>query len=247
MLFLMELIDQYEDSLSQERTEQIKRDFETTKTEEIQPRHEESLDDTAVDTSRDVDTYSEPGSAVESVDDRSTRDAELRSMGILKKRQYAPQAEASYEDERGAPRPRLAYSTPEPERPLQPEPRYSNEEGEVPDTSTANLFVEDRSGLEPKHGPPRTEDAVAKAKSDVYQELLMLLFRDREKVVRAVQAIVWDLSVKAETISLSPTFSVSLLLICSRCMGLLTFLLCLMPFRSVVPQRSKAMALSAVY
>ncbi|KAL3668237.1 hypothetical protein V7S43_006334 [Phytophthora oleae] len=206
MLFLMALLEQLEESRAWDLSSQTKRKVESAVDENAE-RHEElrydhsEVDDYAIDHARESSG---------SVRNGGDRDAELRSMGILRKRQYAPHPEESYEDDRAAPRPRLSYSAAEQQVSVPPEQRYteSEDDGEV-GAGTASLFVEDRSGSDPiRDAPARSEDAVAKAKSDVYQELLMLLFRDREKVVRAVQGIVWDLSVLSETTQLLSTCTI---------------------------------------
>ncbi|OWZ19121.1 hypothetical protein PHMEG_0006687 [Phytophthora megakarya] len=215
MTFLMELIDQHEENLNRDHAEQIKNEFEqsTNESAESFPPHDVDADP------REVDAYSEVDSVHESmhestgsVENGDRREAELRSMGILRKRQYAPHTEEDHEDVRGAPRPRLSYSAPVPEAQTQvlTEQRYTDRENDgAAAANTTSLFVEDRSGLDPNRSTrPRSEDAIAKSKSDVYQELLMLLFRDREKVVRAVTGIVWNLRVKSETIKVSSSFTV---------------------------------------
>ncbi|KAE9043367.1 hypothetical protein PR002_g3391 [Phytophthora rubi] len=216
MSFLMELIDQYEESLKLDRVEHIKNELEPTKTEIAQTRQEhadgysEAGNYDKVDHHGGIDTDSAQERAGSSAN-ADSRNAELRSMGILRKRQYAPNTEERYEDERAAPRPRLSYSTREPATPVSSERSYAEREDDnVSNVDTPILFVEDRSGSAPRRdAPPRSEDQTAKARSDVYQELLKLLFRDREKVVSAVKGIVWDLRVKSETIPLSSTFSIT--------------------------------------
>ncbi|KAE8886631.1 hypothetical protein PF005_g1130 [Phytophthora fragariae] len=216
MSFLMELIDQYEESLELDRVEHIKNELEPTKTEIAQTRQEhadgysEAGNYDKVDHHGGIDTDSAQERAGSSAN-ADSRNAELRSMGILRKRQYAPNTEEHYEDERAAPRPRLSYSTREPATPVSSERSYAEREDDnVSNVDTPILFVEDRSGSAPRRdAPPRSEDQTAKARSDVYQELLKLLFRDREKVVSAVKGIVWDLRVKSETIPLSSTFSIT--------------------------------------
>ncbi|KAG6611480.1 uncharacterized protein IUM83_15579 [Phytophthora cinnamomi] len=213
MLFLMELIDQYEENQNLDRAEQIKNEFKPTKPEIIQP-HQDPASDYSVDNYDSVSDYGVIDSTNDrtgSIENTDSRNAELRSIGILRKRHYAPSTEEGYEDERAAPRPRLSYSNGELDTPLSSERRYAEQEGDSTSASnTANLFVEDRSGSDPKRdSPPRSEDVTAKAKSDVYQELLKLLFHDREKVIGTIKGIVWDLRVKSETISLSSTFMVS--------------------------------------
>ncbi|ETP54579.1 hypothetical protein F442_00745 [Phytophthora nicotianae P10297] len=219
MVFLMELIDQYEESQTRDRAEQFKSESEPT-SESTQPhqdnvynhdeenRYDEMVDvhETGYDGMADVHEYA---GSFENGDNRVT---ELRSMGILKKRRYAPHDEECYEDERGAPRPRLSYSAPEPQAPayVPPDRSYAERQDNAEAAaSPPSLFMEDRSGSDPtRDAPARSEDVVAKAKSDVYQELLMLLFRDREKVVGTIRAIVWNLGAKTETIRLSPSFTI---------------------------------------
>ncbi|KAG3017416.1 hypothetical protein PC121_g9618 [Phytophthora cactorum] len=222
MAFLMELVDQYEESLTRDSAEQIKSEFEPTTSEKTQPQpgqdsaydHNEGK---KYDEMADVHESAYDGTAdvhesTKSTENAGSRDTELRSMGILRKRRYAPHAEEEYyEDTRGAPRPRVSYLVPEPQAPVhvQPERRYAEREDDgVAAANSTSLFMEDRSGSDPtRDAPPRSEDEVAKAKSDVYQELLMLLFRDPEKVVGTIRAIVWDLGVSSETIRLSSSFT----------------------------------------
>ncbi|GMF42956.1 unnamed protein product [Phytophthora fragariaefolia] len=213
LLFLMELIDQYEESLKLDRVEQIKKEVElTTKTEIAQPHqadeHDEVDDYNQENSNIGIDASHEHTAIIENSD---SRNAELRSMGILRKRHYAPSTEESYEDKRSAPRPRLVYSTSQPHSSVQSERRYVEREDEyVSAVATPSLFVEDRSGSDPRRDTPsRSVDETAKAKSDVYQELLKLLFHDRDKVVAAVKGIAWDLRVKSETIQLSSIFKIS--------------------------------------
>lgn len=208
MMFLMELIDQYEESLKRDRIKQIKDEIEPSTSESVDPHQESTYDYNEADDYNKMDTVHENAG---SIGNGERRDAELRSLGILRKRHYAPNLEEDCEDERGTSRPRLSYSTPELQTPVLPERRYTERKGDsVSAVNTANLFVEDRSGSDPnRDAPSRSEDEAAKAKSDVYQELLMLLFRDRDKVVETVKAIVWDLSVRSETIKLSSSFTVS--------------------------------------
>ncbi|KAG7393542.1 hypothetical protein PHYPSEUDO_007379 [Phytophthora pseudosyringae] len=209
MLFLMKLIDQYDESMKRDRAEQIKNEIEPITSENTQPHQDNAYDHSDVSDYNEMDDVRESAKRAEN---GGSRDAALRSMGILRKRHYAPHAEDNYEDARGVPRPRLSYSVPEPQtpEPVPPGRRYAEREDDsVATTNTASLFVEDRSGSAPnRDAPPRSEDKVAKAKSDVYQELLMLLFRDREKVVGSINAIVWDLSIPSETVKLSSSFTV---------------------------------------
>ncbi|KUF92299.1 hypothetical protein AM588_10006232 [Phytophthora nicotianae] len=209
----------YEESQTRDRAEQFKSESEPT-SESTQPhqdnvynhdeenRYDEMVDvhETGYDGMADVHEYA---GSFENGDNRVT---ELRSMGILKKRRYAPHDEECYEDERGAPRPRLSYSAPEPQAPayVPPDRSYAERQDNAEAAaSPPSLFMEDRSGSDPtRDAPARSEDVVAKAKSDVYQELLMLLFRDREKVVGTIRAIVWNLGAKTETIRLSPSFTI---------------------------------------
>ncbi|POM71822.1 Hypothetical protein PHPALM_11563, partial [Phytophthora palmivora] len=136
MAFLMELIDQHEESLTRDHAEQIKSEFAQSTSDKAQPHHENVV-------LSEVDAHSE----TDSVENNDMRYAELKSMGILRKRQYAPHTE-DHEYVRGAPRPRLSYSAPEPQATVLPERRYSEGENETTAISTS-LFVEDRSGLDP--------------------------------------------------------------------------------------------------
>eukprot|EP00644_Phytophthora_capsici_P008093 jgi/Phyca11/574030/estExt2_Genewise1.C_PHYCAscaffold_580194 len=201
MLFLMTVLEQLEENRAWDRLSQTKNEVGSTVDESAkEPRYDHTEEDDYV-----MDNARENTGSVQNGD----RNAELRSMGILRKRQYAPHPEESYEDDRAAPRPRLSYSAAEPRVSAPLEQRYTENNGAEAETDTTSLFVEDRSGSNTiRDAPIRSEDAIAKARSDVYQELLILLFRDREKVVRAVQGIVWDLSVASETLQLSSTFTV---------------------------------------
>ncbi|KAL4175307.1 hypothetical protein KRP22_000275 [Phytophthora ramorum] len=218
MLFLMELIDQHEESLMLDRAEHHVNDFEPTKIESVQPHHGDawtsSYEPSATEDAQPYYNHSEVDSMREnsvSSENVGSRDAELRSMGILRKRHYAPNANDTYEDERGAPRPRLEYSAPESEIPPLPERKYSENRAERISgaEAEANIFIEDRSGSQANSdGPPRSEDEASKAKSDAYQELLMFLFRDRERTEQTVRSIVWNLRVQSETIQLSSNLSI---------------------------------------
>ncbi|CAI5732814.1 unnamed protein product [Hyaloperonospora brassicae] len=199
MTFLMELVDQHDESLERDRIVQIKSETTPGTTEEIDAEADiESTNDVKME---DVSEDTEGTTA------RDEREAELRSRGILRKRRYALDAKAS-ENERGAPRPRLSNSTPEPKG---PEMRAApQKEGSASSANGTSLFVEDRSGLGRNHNTQksRPEDEVAKAKSGAYQELLMLLFRHRGKVVEAVEAIEWDLSARCDTIKFTPNLTI---------------------------------------
>ncbi|KAK1931487.1 ADP-ribosylation factor-like protein 2 [Phytophthora citrophthora] len=204
MLFLMTLLELLEESRSWDHSCQTKREVESIVNESA-GSHEEPMYGHSKGNDYAMDHAHGNSGGVQNGD----RNAELRSMGILRKRQYAPHPEESYEDDRAAPRPRLSYATAEPQELATPERRYDNGVGDEAERDTTSLFVEDRSGSNPiRDAPARSEDAVAKARSDRYQELLILLFRDREKVVGAVQGIVWDLSVASEALELSSTFTI---------------------------------------
>ncbi|GMF15719.1 unnamed protein product [Phytophthora lilii] len=207
MLFLMDLIDQYEEGLKRDREEHIKNEFVPPKMEPTEPQdQEQSYEYSDMENYNEVDNVREHSASIET---GGTREDELRSMGILRKRQYAPTPDEDCRDERGVPRPRLSYSVPDPETRPQYR-RYSEQEnGSVLAENTPSLFVEDRSGSEQNPDTPsRSADVVAKEKSDVYYELLMLLFRDRNKVVETVTAIVWDLNARSHTVSLSPSLMI---------------------------------------
>ncbi|CAH0476427.1 unnamed protein product [Peronospora belbahrii] len=201
MIFLMELVDQYEENLNRDRVKQIK--AEVVASTDVREGAE-------ADAKRTCD-FNEMDYVCERRENNNTdkRVAELKSMGILRKRRYAPDVDVC-EDERGAARPRLSYPAPERQPLVRSDKQLSERGGD--DASAANvknLFVEDRSGSNRDRDTPcRSEDEVAKAKSDVYQGLLMLLFRDRDKVVETVKAITWDISAKSELIELMPSFTI---------------------------------------
>ncbi|EEY59046.1 uncharacterized protein PITG_21014 [Phytophthora infestans T30-4] len=218
MAFLMELIDQYEESLMRGGAEQIKSESEPATSERTQPHQDSSYelnddDEMASVHENGYDGMTDRQESTRIAENGESRDTELRSMGILKKRRYAPHAKEYYEDARGAPRPRISYAAPESQAPVHA-PREERNTERVNDsaaTNPASLFMEDRSGSDiTRDAPPvRSEDEVAKAKSDIYQELLVLLFRDREKVIATIRAIVWDLGVRSEKIRLSSSFTVN--------------------------------------
>ncbi|RQM16682.1 hypothetical protein DD237_001731 [Peronospora effusa] len=202
MMFLMELVDQYEESLKRDRVEQIKN--------EIKPRTDEKEGAEAhVESTYDSDEMEDVCERTKSIDS-DKRVAELRSMGILRKRRYAPDVDDVNEDERGATRPRLSYSTPDRQALVRPDKRPVEQGGDnVAAVNVTNLFVEDRSGSNRNRDTPsRSEDEVAKAKSDVYQGLLMFLFQDWSKVGKIVKNTVWDLSLESETIKITSSFTV---------------------------------------
>ncbi|CAI5700882.1 unnamed protein product [Peronospora effusa] len=202
MMFLMELVDQYEESLKRDRVEQIKN--------EIKPRTDEKEGAEAhVESTYDSDEMEDVCERTKSIDS-DKRVAELRSMGILRKRRYAPDVDDVNEDERGATRPRLSYSTPDRQALVRPDKRPVEQGGDnVAAVNVTNLFVEDRSGSNRNRDTPsRSEDEVAKAKSDVYQGLLMFLFQDWSKVGKIVKDTVWDLSLESETIKITSSFTI---------------------------------------
>uniref|UniRef100_A0AAV1TDJ0 TFIIS central domain-containing protein n=1 Tax=Peronospora matthiolae TaxID=2874970 RepID=A0AAV1TDJ0_9STRA len=199
MMFLMELVDQYDESLKRDRVVQIKSEIKSVTTEKIDAEAD-------VETTNDVKMEVVPESA-EHIASREEREAELRSRGILGKRRYALDVNIS-ESERGAPRSRLSNATLELKA---PDTRGTQrKDGRVPSVNGTNLFVEDRRGLGRNRNTraSRPADEVAKAKSVVYQELLMLLFRHREKVVEAVKTIVWDLSARSDAIKFTPNLTI---------------------------------------
>ncbi|CAI5744015.1 unnamed protein product [Peronospora destructor] len=203
MMFLMELVDQYEESLKRDRVEQIKNEIKpSTDEKEGAEAHAESTCDS--------DEMENVCQRTESIDS-DKRVAELRSMGILRKRRYAPDVDDMvHEDERGATRPRLSYSTPDRQALVRPDKRPVEQSCDSASAvNVTNLFVEDRSGSNRNRvTPSRSEDEVAKAKSDVYQGLLMFLFQDWSKVGKIVKDTVWDLSVESEAIKITSSFAI---------------------------------------
>ena len=202
MMFLMELVDQYEESLKRDRVEQIKNEIKpSTDEKEGAEVHTENT----CDSDEMEDVCERTGSI-----DNDERVAELRSMGILRKRRYAPGVDDVHENERESTRPRLSYSTPDRQALVRPDKRPVEQGGNsVSAVNATNLFVEDRSGSNRNRDTPsRSEDEVAKAKSDVYQGLLLFLFQDWSKVGKIVKDTVWDLSVESETIKITSSFTV---------------------------------------
>lgn len=195
MVFLMELVDQYEDRLQRDRAKQIKSEVQVNSYEISQPYQATVAYDL---NEMEIEHNSEP-----SIENGGSRVEELRSMGILRKRHYASQEGNYYDDARRAPRSRVSLL--EPHMPPPPDRDFAKRQDD--DTAAVNarsLFVEDRGGSDLSRDlPSRSEDEVAKAKSDVYQALLMLLFKDQEKVFGVVKAIKWHQDVKSETIVLS--------------------------------------------
>ncbi|KAE9130688.1 hypothetical protein PF006_g15703 [Phytophthora fragariae] len=182
MQFLMELIDQHEKSVEQTDTFQQER---TSSHSRVDDHSEE------VDYGKSENLQGRTSIIDESGDPRTAE--EFRP---IRKRPYVRNIDENYEDERAAPRPRVSNRT------VEPELKAAAAEETI-------MFVEDRSGSHPRRAaPPRPEDEEGKAKADIYQKLLRLLFLDREKVVRTVEGIAWDLSAKSERISLPSGFSI---------------------------------------
>ncbi|CEG40930.1 uncharacterized protein PHALS_11105 [Plasmopara halstedii] len=195
MAFLMKLVDQFEDSLQQDRAKQIKIESQTDLCETYQ-------DIEAYEQNNIIELENEHGSKKSD----ASRVAELRSLGILRKRHYAPREAEQYE--RGAPRPRLSYSDTQMSQSSERSYVKQQKEGTAAANATP-LFVEDRSGSGLNCDvPSRSEDEVAKAKSEIYQELLMLLFKDQERIVGLVRGISWDLNVKSKTVMVSSKLTI---------------------------------------
>ncbi|TDH72277.1 uncharacterized protein CCR75_003154 [Bremia lactucae] len=193
MVFLMTLVDQLEDKLQQDRVHIIKSEIKADTSDLLQPCQDQAVhghdDVTAIEIASESAIPSEIA---------AERDAQLRSMGILRKRHYAAQAHDEYEDARHTSRPRLSLTACELQVPL-----VEHDDKGINTDKLADLFMEDRSGSHPSHdAPSRSEDENAKAKSNAYQELLMLIFRDRTNLVEFVKSISWNLESESETVTL---------------------------------------------
>ncbi|KAJ8576379.1 hypothetical protein ON010_g2834 [Phytophthora cinnamomi] len=186
MHFLMELIELHQERLKFKHVKQT----QTIHQGRVYNRR-------GVDDRSQKADFSEKDNLSRRTENSASADRRIPGVRSSRKRQYANSG-----NERKPSRPRMSYSIVEPETPAE-------KDGCVLAANVASQFIEDRSGSNPRRdGPPRTEDEVAKAKAQVYQKLLLLLFRDRETVVRTLKGIAWDLSIKCETISLSSGFTV---------------------------------------
>ncbi|RLN49502.1 hypothetical protein BBJ28_00016026, partial [Nothophytophthora sp. Chile5] len=202
IMFLIELITQYEES--QRLDKEAQRDIATDSSYEpdVQPYRGDSNEQR--DTGHRRDSHIEVGDAQE--------EKPTASAVVNRKRRHA--GENAHEQERDATRARLAYAPPNMEASAQRERKYveqtrGNSLAPSPERSVEPFFVDQVGARRGQSTPARSEDVVSKAKSEAYQELLLLMFKDREKVVRTVESITWDLNTTSETIILPSKLSVS--------------------------------------
>ncbi|RLN50798.1 hypothetical protein BBJ28_00013867 [Nothophytophthora sp. Chile5] len=202
IMFLIELITQYEESQRCDQEAQRDIAMDSSCEPDVQPYRGGSNEQR--DTSHRRDSHIEAGDAQE--------EKPATSAVVNRKRRYAE--ENAHEQERDATRARLAYAPPNTEASAQRERKYveqtrGNSLAPSPESSVEPFFVDQVGARRGQLTPVRSEDVASKAKSEAYQELLLLMFKDREKVVRMVESITWDFNTTSETIMLPSKLSVS--------------------------------------